>query len=84
MNDVQKNNSFTPTSFQCFSEIIDWINHNYPTMHFGRANTDLGVPIRIHKGKFGFRRANTELSMVFRKANTKSSLGFRRANTEKY
>ena len=70
--------------FQCFSYIIDRVHQNSPSMHFKRANTDSGGPIRIQEGQFGFRRVNTEPSVHFRKANTEPSVHFRRANTETY
>ena len=36
--------------FQCFSYIIDRVHQNSPSMHFRRANTDSGGPIRIQEG----------------------------------
>ena len=69
---------------QCFSSIIDRVNQNSLSMHFRRANKDLGGPIRIQEGQYGFSRASTEPSMDFRKVNTKPSMHFRRASTETY
>ena len=76
---------------QCFSYIIDRVHHNSPSIHFRRANTDLGGPIRIQEGQYGFRRADTDsvgpirnCLWILEKANTKLSMHFRTANTETY
>ena len=73
-------NLFQIGFFQCFSYIIDRVHQNSPSMHFRRANTDSGGPIRNQEGQYRFRRANTD----FRKVNTEPSMRFRRANTEIY
>ena len=82
---------------QCFSYIIYRVHYNSPSMHFRRAitdsggpikfrraNTDSGGPIRIQEGQYGVSRVNTEPSLDFRKANTEPSMDFRRAYTETY
>ena len=78
----RENTFYSKQVFQCFSYIVDRSHQNSPSMHFRRANTDSGGPIRIQESQYGLRRANTELSVHFRKANTKPSVHFRRANTE--
>ena len=55
-----KPNSISNSFFQCFSFIIDRVHQNSPALHFMRANTDSGGPIRIQDGQYGFRRANTD------------------------
>ena len=44
--DRQINHSISNRFFQCFSYIIDRVHQNSPSMHFRRANTDSGGPIR--------------------------------------
>ena len=60
-------------------------------MHFRRANTDSGGPIRIQEGQYGLRRANIdsggpiriqEGQYGFSRANTEPSLEFRKANSK--
>ena len=46
--------------FQWFSDIIDRVPQNSPSMHFRRGNTKSGGPIRIQEVRFRFRRAITD------------------------
>ena len=82
--DAQENAFYFKQVFSVLSLIIDRVHRNSPSMHFRRANTNSGGPIRIEEGQYGFRRANTEPSVHFRKAYTEPSRHFRRANTETY
>ena len=61
-----KDHSISNRFVQYFSCIIDRVHQNFLSMHFRRANMDSGGPIRIQKGQYGFRRANTEPYMRFR------------------
>ena len=54
--------------FKAFLQIRDRVHQNSPSMHFRRANTDSGGPIRIQESQNGFNGANTEPSLGFRKA----------------
>ena len=73
----QTTHSISNRFFQCFSYIIDRLHQNSPSM-------PSRGPIWIQEGQYGFRRANTELSVHFKKAYTELSRHFRRANTETY
>ena len=53
--------SISNNFFSAFFYIIGRVHQNSPYLHFRRANTNSGGPIRIQEGQYKFRKANTDL-----------------------